>query len=335
MFGYQHKRTKQVSAFAQHYIECANCEEQPAQYLCKTCPGNLCVDCKRDHMRRKISKNHTVVPLTADETRKLIFPNCVEHKERKLECYCTVCKAPVCMECMMGAHNGHKVDNLEMVFEKIRHYREKAKEEVESLLPCYQRMLLEEEKKKTELNNNTDIIQKQIEKHADRIVQTVMKIKTKAIKNLECDKQDALKRMKTTQKILYDRTECLKQIYADIKSRLTTKIGVEHFQEEKLSSIREMHTFPDRYTVSVKNLTPGNIDIISRIFGDIEHFVEVNAKGNYKQKIRITEEEAKKCALFGIHKKCEKSLECEDSNKHGKYTREKGSFGYRSRTMSF
>lgn len=38
---------------AQHYLECENCEENPAIFMCKTCPGHLCENCKTEHEMKK------------------------------------------------------------------------------------------------------------------------------------------------------------------------------------------------------------------------------------------------------------------------------------------
>lgn len=41
---------------AQHFVECDSCEENPANFLCKTCPGHLCETCKTEHEKRECHK---------------------------------------------------------------------------------------------------------------------------------------------------------------------------------------------------------------------------------------------------------------------------------------
>lgn len=55
-----------TSSSAQHYLECDNCEENPAQYFCKMCAGHLCETCKSDHGKRKITRNHEIVSMTSN-----------------------------------------------------------------------------------------------------------------------------------------------------------------------------------------------------------------------------------------------------------------------------
>lgn len=52
-----------ASTTAQHFLECEECEENPAKYFCKTCAGHLCELCKNIHERKKITKNHEILPV--------------------------------------------------------------------------------------------------------------------------------------------------------------------------------------------------------------------------------------------------------------------------------
>lgn len=45
-----------ASTTAQHFLECEECEENPAKYFCKTCAGHLCESCKNIHERKKNNK---------------------------------------------------------------------------------------------------------------------------------------------------------------------------------------------------------------------------------------------------------------------------------------
>lgn len=45
-----------ASTSAQHYLECDNCEENPATFLCKACEGRLCEPLKSIMKRKQYSK---------------------------------------------------------------------------------------------------------------------------------------------------------------------------------------------------------------------------------------------------------------------------------------
>lgn len=98
-----------TSSSAQHYLECDNCEENPAQYFCKMCAGHLCETCKSDHGKRKITRNHEIVSMTSNNENLVDLMYCSTHTNKKLECYCNLCKEPVCTDCIIRSHNGHSV----------------------------------------------------------------------------------------------------------------------------------------------------------------------------------------------------------------------------------
>lgn len=50
-------------------VLCDLCEDKAAQFFCRTCDGNMCVDCKDDHKRKKMFLRHDVVKMTL--TRKM------------------------------------------------------------------------------------------------------------------------------------------------------------------------------------------------------------------------------------------------------------------------
>lgn len=90
-----------ASLSAQHFLECDNCEENPAQFLCKTCTGHLCEPCKSKHESKKITKNHEIVALTSRNEEMLDLLVCPNHAKKKLECYCDRCEEPVCTDCII------------------------------------------------------------------------------------------------------------------------------------------------------------------------------------------------------------------------------------------
>lgn len=76
---------------AQHYLECENCEENPAKFVCKTCPGHLCENCKSEHVKKKIGKK-TVATLKKAEKEGLQesdkFKDNIEEHINQLQLMC-------------------------------------------------------------------------------------------------------------------------------------------------------------------------------------------------------------------------------------------------------
>ena len=78
----------------------------PGTEFCIACEQLFCMNCTSLHMKMKGTKNHefqsggNIVP----EVRL----RCEEHKEDFLF-RCNKCKVSICMRCVTGKHNGHKV----------------------------------------------------------------------------------------------------------------------------------------------------------------------------------------------------------------------------------
>lgn len=141
-----------ASTSAQHYLECENCEENPAMFLCKTCPGHLCENCRSEHEHKKITRNHNIISISSnnEDVVELLF--CTDHTKKKLECYCNPCEKPVCTECIVQSHNGHAVKSLSVVYNKIKTNIQLKKDEIKKdLIPKYMKLLATEDDKRSSL----------------------------------------------------------------------------------------------------------------------------------------------------------------------------------------
>lgn len=97
---------------------CSNCEEglQVTSH-CRVCNEDLCDNCTRAHQRVRITKDHEILPLAAQddttthETLNKRSPEhnerCLTHKDELLILYCDTCYTPVCRECTLNEHVGH------------------------------------------------------------------------------------------------------------------------------------------------------------------------------------------------------------------------------------
>lgn len=170
---------------AQHYLECGQCEEYPAKFVCKTCRGNLCKKCKTEHENRQITKNHVIYQLKIYKEEAIGQLNCADHYSKQLECFCCPCKKPVCTECIVWSHNGHAVQPLSVAYREIRDQLQKKKEEIENkLLPKYRELLQGEFLKKAVLSQQANEEQKQIETHTQNVIDSVKELGQKTVQDL-------------------------------------------------------------------------------------------------------------------------------------------------------
>ncbi|XP_061180627.1 E3 ubiquitin-protein ligase TRIM45-like [Saccostrea echinata] len=260
-------------SFAQHFAECENCEENPAQFLCKTCPGHLCETCKREHETRKITKNHEVIHIHLDRENTLGLLYCAEHTVNKVEWYCSPCKEPVCTKCLMESHNGHRMKELDKVLKEIGKKLEEEKGQVERiLLPKYREMLSEVKTTKSEISIRAEEVRKQIEGHEKSIIEQVTMMKENVLQNLLEGEKKAIISMEKSENEIESRIEKLLKINEVITSNLRANPGITFFKNTDFKALQEMHQFPTKVFFKLDNFQPGDPFSSERHFGKSPEF---------------------------------------------------------------
>lgn len=96
---------------------CSKCSGN-TEYVCVTCPCNLCSQCKKIHVLDLKTKDHHVTIYR--EKFKLIPKQdvCIRHPESFCRKYCEPCELPVCPNCT--EHKGHKHLDVRSVYKTKR-----------------------------------------------------------------------------------------------------------------------------------------------------------------------------------------------------------------------
>lgn len=93
---------------AQDVVRCTLCQTPEAPKYCKVCHIHLCNECVEKHLYYS-SKVHNVVSLKQVGTTQN-YPKCKKHPPNQIECelHCEQCDIPICAQCIIGEHLGHK-----------------------------------------------------------------------------------------------------------------------------------------------------------------------------------------------------------------------------------
>ncbi|XP_048747638.2 uncharacterized protein LOC125659885 [Ostrea edulis] len=170
--------SRQDIKFAQHYVECTQCEAN-AEYYCNTCTDNLCQVCRDRHTKSNATRSHVIVPYQERPTTSPNTESCHIHPEFSYDMACQECKLPVCSRCMKENHKGHTFRNLEDTLKDIeKPCREKIQNAKKNILPKLRDRLkkLSDQRKKSK-EERTDIRRrlredaKQIKDLVDTILQ--------------------------------------------------------------------------------------------------------------------------------------------------------------------
>ncbi|XP_062605414.1 E3 ubiquitin-protein ligase TRIM9-like [Saccostrea cucullata] len=244
-------------SFGQHFLECENCEENPAQFLCKTCPGHLCEKCKTEHEARKITKTHDIMHMHINREDRMGLIYCAKHTVNKLEWYCSPCKEPVCSKCLIESHNGHKLEELEKMYKEIRMKFKKEKKEIENtLLPKFRGLLNNEKTKKLEISKRTEEVQKQIKDHTKSIIQKVIVMENETLQCLLLEKERVIGAVEKTELEIEHRISTLETINEGITANLDADPGISFFRNTDSFLSKGMQVLPSSVNYKLNNFQP-------------------------------------------------------------------------------
>lgn len=97
---------------------CSKCQGD-TQYYCKTCPCNICAECKDNHVKNFQTMNHDVMSYSGKIIHFSKQKFCVKHPSNVYRKYCESCQVPLCDSCFWNqSHKLHKLRSLPFGQEK-------------------------------------------------------------------------------------------------------------------------------------------------------------------------------------------------------------------------
>ncbi|XP_070549392.1 tripartite motif-containing protein 2-like [Ptychodera flava] len=118
----ENKKKEEASHFSGE--PCGICGRSSVAY-CTVCDQLQCQECQNRHIKKMVTKNHTMVPIEEYHSTPKDLPrpaNCSHHSGHQVQMYCETCQVAVCMECILSEHQGghHKHVSLKTAAEKKR-----------------------------------------------------------------------------------------------------------------------------------------------------------------------------------------------------------------------
>nr|XP_022312412.1 tripartite motif-containing protein 45-like isoform X2 [Crassostrea virginica] len=245
---------------AQHFVECDECEDNPANFFCKTCPGNLCEKCKSQHKIRKITKNHEIKEFGTDNEELVDFLYCSDHIRKRIECYCDPCKKPVCTDCIVLFHNGHVVRTISSAYKEIKEEMQTHKDAIDQyFLPKYTWLLGREAKKRSELKKQANKIQKEIRAYTQNIIEMVKSIGEKTVQDLHDQEKNGLRQINETSDELKKKISRLKEIEKNLSGQIKGNPGMQFFTPMNSNLLGEFETFPKTFNYKLHTFQVGRL----------------------------------------------------------------------------
>lgn len=124
-----YKTMTKASLTAQHFLQCEDCKENPATFVWKVCKGNLCELCRINHVKKNVTQNREILPLTSTNEEMLDLLMCEIHK-KNLGCYCKRCRELVSSQCTLHSYNQHflisKFTMYNEIYDNYKWHKKKA-----------------------------------------------------------------------------------------------------------------------------------------------------------------------------------------------------------------
>ncbi|XP_062602188.1 uncharacterized protein LOC134263832 [Saccostrea cucullata] len=100
---------EKAEKMAQDAVRCSQCTNVVA-VRCRSCGLNLCRDCRNKHLENEAQK-HEIEPYKPQVSSP---DRCIDHSQENV-LYCQDCTVPICFQCLLGNHEGHRSVNLSKI----------------------------------------------------------------------------------------------------------------------------------------------------------------------------------------------------------------------------
>lgn len=249
------------SLSAQHFLECDNCEENPSKFLCKSCPGYLCENCKIEHEKKKMTRSHEIVALTSHNEEMVDLLFCSNHAKKKLECYCDHCKEPVCTDCIIQSHNGHPLKSLSKVYKELTDHYKQEREEIENvLLPRHRELLCSETAKRSAFTKRADELVKKIEAHTLSVIKMVKHVGQQTVESVREAEKEGLHEMNIFKDSIEEKINQLQIMGDKISACLEARPEASFFSSIYRNQLENFQSLPTPVECTLTDFQPENKD---------------------------------------------------------------------------
>lgn len=159
---------------------CDLCNKEPATVWCVNDSAKLCAECDQSsHSINKIMQKHKRVSM--DDAR-VMMEFCPVHSDERVEYYCPVCQAPVCIICKMnGSHSQgekstHPLIPLRAAYCEAIEHSKKNDDKFDKKIELLDERLKNAEEKMNELVANAEEMEKEITRRADAAIKQLKSI---------------------------------------------------------------------------------------------------------------------------------------------------------------
>ncbi|XP_062604623.1 uncharacterized protein LOC134266391 [Saccostrea cucullata] len=247
-----------ITTKAQDVILCHLCDRRPALLHCNPCQVNLCEECVGKHYMTSSSSNHEIVKYR-ERKFHLSFPNCKVHGDEKCTVKCQNCDVEVCLKCLSGAHNGHRIIDIKDIVDEKKKLVEKDSAYLkDDIIPKFEKADTEIESKLAALNAKCDELEQSVTVHGQKWQRCIEEIVEKNKKDIAEMRGNGIKKLNEYQKEIKNNLASLNEI--DVQNRkISQSMDVSHITKYE-NNIQKYLMIPLKIDLELPVFVSNDID---------------------------------------------------------------------------
>ncbi|XP_033119959.1 tripartite motif-containing protein 2-like [Anneissia japonica] len=177
-------------------MKCSVCEKEgQVKYYCQDCRQYLCSTCSDQHQKFQALAYHKLHLMIEDvqsmspSPMTLLHSPLCSHHSKPLDFYCTDCKTPICVNCILMDHNAlegkHKPISISDAFQTFKETSATIKKSAQHFINKLHDGLKAVTENATKLKQNKDTCLRDIENHAEEIFKKVKENRDKMTNKVE------------------------------------------------------------------------------------------------------------------------------------------------------
>ncbi|XP_062583455.1 RING finger protein 207-like [Saccostrea cucullata] len=243
---------------AQDVLRCTYCEIEIATHFCRTCTDELCLSCRKFHLKSKVPSGHEIVTIKEKHEDGTTIEKCLIHENNIYFACCVECKLPVCTECMKTKHNGHPIVDISQMWNEEKEKVEQSISKLKERIPTDQFALSSAREGMFQIEKWFEKRREEYKKEGEILKEKVDEL---VMKNIERSKEDERQQKRIFEEIEEENEIALRDLISKYEDQISNGHPAELlvFLKGHVLNPRKTDIFPRIQALNVKDVCTLNL----------------------------------------------------------------------------